>query len=152
MHSGNQTTNPIPAQSVKVTAVTKVNNHINSSTTQYTGSSIAPALSYQAATKAAQGNQSTPPNNGVRGPAPNNGQPPAPFMTEIATNSTRLRSPGELTVDVWINGKPTRCLIDTGAAVSVLDTKHLEFLWSTWRSTCYSKRAISNGRLPPMLS
>ena len=50
-------------------------------------------------------------------------------MTEIAANSTRLRPPGELTVDVWINGKPTRCLIDTGAAVSILDTKHLEFLY-----------------------
>lgn len=50
-------------------------------------------------------------------------------MTEIAANSTRLRPPGELTVDVWINGKPTRCLIDTGAAVSVLHTKQLEFLY-----------------------
>ena len=50
-------------------------------------------------------------------------------MTEIAANSTRLRLPGELTVNVGINGKPTRCLIDTGAAVSVLDTKHLEFLY-----------------------
>ena len=129
VHSGNQTSNPIPAQNVKVTAVTKVSNHVNSPPTQYTGSSIASALSHQAATKAAQGHQSTPHNTGVREPAPTNGQPPAPCMTEIAANSTRLRPPGELTVDVWINGKPTRCLIDTGAAVSVLDTKQLEFLY-----------------------
>ena len=129
VHPGNQPSNPIPAQNIKATVVTKVSNHVNSPPMQYTGSSIAPTLSYQAATKATQGNQSTPPNTGVRGPAPNNGRPPAPFMTEIAATSTRLRPPGELTVDVWINGKPTRCLIDTGAAVSVLDTKHLELLY-----------------------
>ena len=129
VHPGNQPSNPIPAQNVKATAVTKVSNHVNSPPTQYTGSRIVPALSSQAATKATQGNQSTPSNTGVREPAPTNGQPPAPRMTEIAANSTRLRPPGELTVDVWINGKPTRCLIDTGGAVSVLDTKHLEFLY-----------------------
>ena len=113
VHPGNQPSNPIPAQNVKATVVTKVSNHVNSPPMQYTGSSIAPTLSYQVATKATQGNQSTPPNTGVRGPA----------------TSTILRPPGELTVDVWINGKPTRCLIDTGAAVSVLDTKQLEFLY-----------------------
>lgn len=110
--------------------MTKVSNHVNSPPTQYTGSiSIVPVLSSQAATKATQDNQSTPPNAGVRGPAPTNGQPPAPCMTETAANSTGLRPPGELTVDVWINGKPTHCLIDTGGAVSVLDTKHLELLY-----------------------
>ena len=30
VHSGNQASNPLPAQNVKVTAVTKVSNHVNS--------------------------------------------------------------------------------------------------------------------------
>ena len=51
VHPGNQTSNPIPAQNVKAKAVTKVSDQVTSPPTQYTGSS------YQAATKATQGNQ-----------------------------------------------------------------------------------------------
>ena len=35
----------------------------------------------------------------------------------------------ELMVEATINAKPTRYLVDTGAAISVLDAKHLEFLY-----------------------
>ena len=37
--------------------------------------------------------------------------------------------PMDLTVEVWINDKPMRCLVDTGAAVSVLDARQLMKLY-----------------------
>ena len=42
----------------------------------------------------------------------------------VASTSTKERQ-SDLTVEVQINGKTTRCLVDTGAAVSVLDADHM---------------------------
>ena len=42
----------------------------------------------------------------------------------VASTSTKRPQP-DLTVEVQINGKTTRCLVDTGAAVSVLDADHM---------------------------
>ena len=42
----------------------------------------------------------------------------------VASASTKGPQP-DLTVEVQINGKSTRCLVDTGAAVSVLDADHM---------------------------
>lgn len=47
-----------------------------------------------------------------------------PPETTIAANSTQIRRPKDLSVEVKINGKRTRCLVDTGAGVSILDAKH----------------------------
>ena len=55
---------------------------------------------------------------------------------KLAANSTQKDKPGELMVEVGINGKTMRCLVDTGAAISVLDAKHLAYLY--------------DGKIPPL--
>ena len=80
-------------------------------------------------------------------------QPAIPPETTIAANATRMRRPKDLSVEVRINGKPTRCLVDTGAAVSVLDAKHFVDLYdgnppSLKPSTLASIRTVSGEAMP----
>lgn len=84
-----------------------------------TGDTNTPAPTHQTVPKTAQ-------DKPTEFLAFDSGQPTIPPKTSIATNSTRMCRPKDLSVEVRINGKPARCLVDTGAAVSVLvlDVKH----------------------------
>ena len=57
--------------------------------------------------------------------SPGSGDLTSTSQRKLATNSTQRDKPGELMVEVVINGKTMRCLLDTGAAISVLDAEHL---------------------------
>ena len=96
---------------------------------QHLGVNPNTSQSNQPVLRKAQDNQSKFCSPDIRQPNLNTEQPITFGQKKLAASSIRLRGPRDLTVEVRINGKQTRCLVDTGAAVSVLDAKHFSGLY-----------------------
>lgn len=72
---------------------------------------------------------------------------------QIASTSGHVPRSDNPMVEVQINGKTTQCLVDTGAAVSVLDAKHLLELYdgqppTLAKSVSKSVKTVSGEDLP----
>ena len=83
---------------------------------------------------------------------PGPSQPPRKEQ-KVASTLSRSTKPRDLTVEVQLNGKTTRFLVDTGAAVSVMDAQHLQDLYNGQpppldRSASRALKTVSGEDLP----